>query len=718
MPKPTKWFEVKNQAEIKNSEILIYGDIVSSKWYDEDVSAVEFSNALKGIPSDHEISVRLNSRGGNVWAGMAIYQMLNNRGDKVTCYVDGVAASIASVIACAGKKTVINAGGLVMIHPPSALPYDSLNADECRKLADKLDKHAEAIAAVYAKKTGKSKEDMLAKMNEGETWMTATDAKDFGIANEISGEEATAFLNSASDFDFSAFRKTPEPLRGKKPVSKPAGDTTKTDNMNKTQIIAFLKENGVTVADDASDEVIMTALKTVLAKKPAAAAPAAPADNGELGKKLDGVMNFIAEQKKANVTAAVDALIADCRVTAGERDKVIARAIADETYIAELRERPQVLPGAAPINGCPAIHTKDASINNALKEISANVGKGGERSLETAADRSKKIAVVHAEARDKIIPVLNAAANNAIDTGLKRVLILQETVRDFATRVLPARLFCTVFENVPLQGTDEVEVPYYPLQTAASSDFTEGDNAGGGGYQFGQATNTSAKKITVNKRKYQPLDYSSQTFSRQPWFDAVRLGKINAEKLGVDTLTDILSVITAAKYGAAVKNIPIAGYTSDDVIDLKGIATKANWPDQGRALIVDSDLETVLQKDPAYKLALNIGTADVIQKGKFPNLSGFDFASMPNFPTNGENLVGIIAFASAIAAAFAPVAPAAGVRQQLVAYEMATDLATGISLNYRHWGVAQQDRDYEVIETAYGYSDVLAAALKRLTKPA
>ena len=57
-------------------------------------------------------------------------------------------------------------------------------------------------------------------------------------------------------------------------------------------------------------------------------------------------------------------------------------------------------------------------------------------------------------------------------------------------------------------------------------------------------------------------------------------------------------------------------------------------------------------------------------------------------------------------------------RQQLVAYEIATDPATGISLNYRHWGVAQQDRDYEVIESAYGYSDVVAAAIKRLTKPA
>lgn len=364
----------------------------------------------------------------------------------------------------------------------------------------------------------------------------------------------------------------------------------------------------------------------------------------------------------------------------------------------------------------PNIITSKDSVQNALNEIS-DATKSGNGRIDGASERAQRIAAVYAESRDKILPVLNAAATNTIDAGLKRVAILQETVRDFATRVLPLRLFCTSFLNTPLQGTDSVVVPYYPLQAAASSDFAEGDNAGGGGYQFGQATNANSKTITVNKRKYQPLDYSSATFRRQPFFDAVRLGKMNAEKLAVDILNDIFSVITAANFGAAAKTLPIAGWTSDDIVDLKGVCTKANWSDEGRALVVHSDVATALRKDPAYKLALNIGTSDVIQAGKFPKLSGFDFAEMPNLPTNGENLIGFAAFSSAIAAAFAPVAPAAGVRQQLVAYEIATDPATGISLNYRHWGVAQQDRDYEVIESAYGFSAVLAAALKRLTAP-
>ena len=206
----------------------------------------------------------------------------------------------------------------------------------------------------------------------------------------------------------------------------------------------------------------------------------------------------------------------------------------------------------------------------------------------------------------------------------------------------------------------------------------------------------------------------------------MRLGKINAEKLGVDILLDLLSIFTRRTSPPLPQadpafnpnlNMIAAAYDSNMIADLKTVATNLNWPDGGRSLITGTTLDNALGKDPAYKLALNIGTTDVIQQGKFPRISGFDYATMPGFPANGCNLQGLIAFASAMAAAFAPVAPAAGVRQQLVAYEIATDAATGISLNYRHWGVAQQDRDYEVIESAYGYAALLAKAAQLLTHP-
>ena len=339
----------------------------------------------------------------------------------------------------------------------------------------------------------------------------------------------------------------------------------------------------------------------------------------------------------------------------------------------------------------------------------------GSNCVQNATHLAPNIAQTYsAERQGLLAAVQNSGATNTIDAALKRVLILQETVRDFAIRVLPLRLFSTVFSAVPLEGAATVEVPYYPLQTTVSSDFTDGDGTAGSGYQFGQATSTSKKEIVVNKRKYQPLDYSSNEFRRQPWFNALRLSQMNMERLGIDIITDILSVIKAAAYGAPVKSIGAGNYTSDDVVDLRGIANGLYWPDIGRALIVDSSIDNALQKDNAYKLALNIGTNSVIQQGQFPNLSGFDYAWMPSFPANGEGTLGVMAFASAILSAFAPIDPAPGVRSQLVAYNVATDPATGISLNYRHWGLAQADRDYEVIECAYGYAAGVPNALRRL----
>jgi hypothetical protein len=345
-----------------------------------------------------------------------------------------------------------------------------------------------------------------------------------------------------------------------------------------------------------------------------------------------------------------------------------------------------------------------------------DIAKLGEKPgcVDSAADRNTLFQETFLNERQA---VLNAAATNTIDSALKRVLILNETIRDFATRLLPLRLFATAFESFPLEGTDTVAVPYYPLQTTASSDFTDGDGTSGTGYQFGQATTTNKALITVNKRKYQPLDYSSNEFRRQPFFNAVMLGKLNAEKLAVDILNDVLSVVTASNFGAAAVSSSVASITSDSIVDLRAAANLASWPEIGRALVVDSTVDASLQKDSAYKLTLNIGTTDVIQRGVFPNLSGFNYAWMPNLPTNGEKLVGFAAYMSAILAAFAPINPAPGVRSQLVAYDVVTDPQTGISLNYRHWGLAQADRDYEVIESAYGYTKGVAAALKRIVTP-
>jgi hypothetical protein len=308
--------------------------------------------------------------------------------------------------------------------------------------------------------------------------------------------------------------------------------------------------------------------------------------------------------------------------------------------------------------------------------------------------------------------VLNATTVN-IDAALKRVAILNgDPIRAFATRLLPLRLFASAFTNVPLSGTDEVVVPYFPLQAAASTNWNAAN-----GYEFTGTANASMKKITVDKRKYQAVDYGSETLARQPGLNTAMIARMNAEKLAADILADILSVVTAEKFGAAVKTAAAAAMTSDDIVDVMGACNDAHWPDLGRGLVVDSSVNTALQKDNAFKLALNIGGTEVVRGGQLPNLSGFDYAWMPNLPDNSEKLIGFASFMSAILAAFSPVEPSPEVRTQLAAYEIVTDPATGISLNYRAWGDPDMDRSKQIIESAYGYEAGEAAALKRICTP-
>ena len=104
-----------------------------------------------------------------------------------------------------------------------------------------------------------------------------------------------------------------------------------------------------------------------------------------------------------------------------------------------------------------------------------------------------------------------------------------------------------------------------------------------------------------------------------------------------------------------------------------------------------------------------------IRQGIVPNLAGFDYYYRPNFPTNSEFLGGVAVHQSAIGVAMAPVQPAPGVRSQLVAFDVAVDLETGIALDYRAWGQPETDRDFHIIECSYGYATINLDALKRMT---
>ena len=297
---------------------------------------------------------------------------------------------------------------------------------------------------------------------------------------------------------------------------------------------------------------------------------------------------------------------------------------------------------------------------------------------------------------------------NTIPSQLQRVAVSQEVVTALASRLLVLRAFSTVFSNVPLQGEDKIRVPYYPLQSTASTDWVAGN-----GYVMGD-TATSYKEIPVNKRKYQAVSWSSAEARRQPFLIVEKLAIQAADRLAYDMLIDVLSVVTNANFGAAAKTETSANWDSVDVADLKGVCDTAQWPDSPRALVTSSAYDVNLLKDSSIKAAMNYGGSEGVRDGRIPKLLGFDYHVSTVIPANGENLTGFCVYPSAVLVASAPIEPTREVRSHMGSYDTFVDSQTGAILEHRIWGNPDFDNTREVIEVNYGYAAGEAAALKRI----
>jgi ATP-dependent protease ClpP protease subunit len=173
------WYRIQNKAT--KPEIFIYDEI---GYFGH--TAKGFADDLREITAD-EITVHLNSPGGDIFDGLAIYQSLKDHSAKVTVKVDGLAASIASVIAMAADTLVMAPKATMMIHDGWSVGVG--NASELRKLADVLDKQSEIIASVYADRSGQPSDFWRDRMRD-ETWYNADEALAAGLIDEVEGKEA------------------------------------------------------------------------------------------------------------------------------------------------------------------------------------------------------------------------------------------------------------------------------------------------------------------------------------------------------------------------------------------------------------------------------------------------------------------------------------------------------------------------------------------------
>jgi len=181
------WFDMTAQGE--TLELAIYDEI--GGW---GVNGSDFKRSLDGFENVSEIVLNLHSPGGSVFDGLAIYNQLRNHKARVTVKVDGIAASIASVIAMAGDTIIIPENAFIMIHKPR-MPANGI-ADDLRESADLLDKVETTLVAAYRTKTGITDDD-LCEMLAAETWLTGVEAVEQGFADQLAGPiQAAATLNN------------------------------------------------------------------------------------------------------------------------------------------------------------------------------------------------------------------------------------------------------------------------------------------------------------------------------------------------------------------------------------------------------------------------------------------------------------------------------------------------------------------------------------------
>jgi ATP-dependent Clp endopeptidase proteolytic subunit ClpP len=186
-----QWYKIQNRASSENvTDVWIYEPIGFDGF--EGISASAFSSDFAAITSER-ITIHLNTPGGYVHEGVAIYNTIKQHSSHVTMQIEGMAASAGSFIALAGDEVLIAPTASVMIHDAAIGGVLAVgNAAELREvaqevldLADRLDKTSNMIAGIYAEHAGGTVEEWRAKMSQGDTWYSAEEAVEAGLADGI-----------------------------------------------------------------------------------------------------------------------------------------------------------------------------------------------------------------------------------------------------------------------------------------------------------------------------------------------------------------------------------------------------------------------------------------------------------------------------------------------------------------------------------------------------
>lgn len=254
------WDFVASQ-EGNTAELLLYGEISDYSWYGDEITPAEFNNDLKTLGAVEEITVRINSGGGDVFAAVAIYTRLKEHKAKITVKIDGWCASAATIIAMAGDTIEISVGGIFMIHDPAAGVLGYYKADELKKIADELETIKQSIVNCYMTVSDKSEEEIKSLMTD-ETWYTGQEAVEAGFCTAVmftevqtEVEDAERVIVNSIPISISGFHTVPKGLLGyaNSHNNKPNAENSKED---KKMTLEELKKDHPEVANAYKNEIM------------------------------------------------------------------------------------------------------------------------------------------------------------------------------------------------------------------------------------------------------------------------------------------------------------------------------------------------------------------------------------------------------------------------------------------------------------------------------
>lgn len=296
-----------NQINSNTAEILVYGYIGS-----DEVNANDFTSELKKLESTCTlINLRINSGGGSIFEGLAIFNAIKNSPCEVHAYIDGLAASMASVIILACDKIFMSKHAMLMTHRPSGAVMG--NPDQLRAHADMLDQLEQTVTGIYAERTGLSIEDVKKKyLGAADNWLNASQALTAKIIDGIYDGPAKKDIT------------VPVAMRNEKDlVNLFTNFLTETENMKQIMLTAEMMAV-LSITADADATAVNNAITKLAAK--AGEAESLKTQLQTANAKLQEVETSAAVAK---AEALVDGAIGANKIAAGDRDKYIKLANAD-----------------------------------------------------------------------------------------------------------------------------------------------------------------------------------------------------------------------------------------------------------------------------------------------------------------------------------------------------------------------------------------------------